>query len=202
MLCLQERRTCCVSLCPMRFSNFAVSYLGGVSSPMVIASSLLSCLFIVAVFFPAALAGMAGGCSMLSWKLRFVRIIKYLRYVVVPLPLLTCRRTTPSCQLRLKARVDLGDQTAEFIPFEVISTAILTYFYLLLGTNVRILVSAINTHFQPDAPGWCSMVLCTPGARFSTMALNPCDTSSCPKFPTEYERFARSGKIKMPVLTP
>ena len=35
---------------------------------------------------------------------------------------------TPSCQLRLKTRVDLGDQTAEFIPFEVISTAILTYF--------------------------------------------------------------------------
>jgi hypothetical protein len=62
---------------------------------------------------------------------------------------------TPSCQLRLKARVDLGDQTAEFILFEVISTAILTYFYLLLGTNVRILVSAINTRFQPDAPGWC-----------------------------------------------
>jgi len=28
----------------------------------------------------------------------------------------------------LKARVDLGDQTAEFIPFEVIRTAILTYF--------------------------------------------------------------------------
>jgi len=41
----------------------------------------------------------------------------------------------------LKARVDLGDQTAQFIPFEVISTAILTYFYLLLGTNVCILVS-------------------------------------------------------------
>ena len=99
-------------------------------------------------------------------------------------------------------RVDLGDQTAEFIPFEVISTAILTYFNLLLGTNVRILVSVINTRFQPDAPGWCSMVLCTPGARFGTMALNPCDTSSCPKFPTEYERFARSGKIKMLVLTP
>ena len=56
--------------------------------------------------------------------------------------------STPSCQLRLKARVDLGDQTAEFIPFEVISTAILTYFYLLLGTNVRILVSAINTRFN------------------------------------------------------
>ena len=63
--------------------------------------------------------------------------------------------TTPSCQLRLKARVDLGDQTAEFIPFEVISTAILTYFYLLLGTNVRILVSVIDTRFQPDAPRRC-----------------------------------------------
>jgi hypothetical protein len=52
---------------------------------------------------------------------------------------------TPSCQPRLKARVDLGDQTAEFIPFEVISTAILTYFHLTLGTNVRILVSALST---------------------------------------------------------
>ena len=54
--------------------------------------------------------------------------------------------TTPSCQLRLKARVNLGDQTAEFIPFEVISTAILTYFYLLLGTNVRILVGVLIMH--------------------------------------------------------
>ena len=160
MLCLQEWRTCCVSLCPMSFSNFAVLYSGGVSSPIIIASSLLSCLFIVAVFFPATLAGMAGGCSMLSWRLRFVRIIKYLRYVVVLLLLLTCRRTTPSCQLRLKARVDLGDQTAEFIPFEVISTAILMYFYLLSGTNARISVSAINTRFQPDAPGWCRCALC------------------------------------------
>ena len=33
-------------------------------------------------------------------------------------------------RIRLKARVDLNDQTAEFIPFEVIRTAILTYFYL------------------------------------------------------------------------
>jgi hypothetical protein len=65
------------------------------------------------------------------------------------------RGSTPSCKLRLKARVDLGDQTAELIPFEVISTAILTYFYLLLGTNVRILVSEIDTRFRPDAPGWC-----------------------------------------------
>ena len=55
---------------------------------------------------------------------------------------------TPSRRIRLKARVDLGDQTAEFMPFEVIRTAILTYFYLLLGTNVRILVSVINTRFQ------------------------------------------------------
>jgi len=62
------------------------------------------------------------------------------------------RRCTPSRRIRLKARVDLGDQTAEFIPFEVISTAILTYFYLLLGTNVCILVSVINTRFQLDAP--------------------------------------------------
>ena len=60
---------------------------------------------------------------------------------------------TPPRGIRLKACVDLGDQTAEFIPFEVISTAILTYFYLLLDTNVRILVSVINTRFQADAPG-------------------------------------------------
>ena len=53
----------------------------------------------------------------------------------------------------MKARVDLGDQTAEFIPFEVIRTAILTYFYLLLGINLRILVSVINTPFQMDASG-------------------------------------------------
>ena len=53
--------------------------------------------------------------------------------------------STPSCQLRLKARVDLGDQTAEFIPFEVISIAILTYFYLLLGINVRFWL-ARSTH--------------------------------------------------------
>jgi len=37
---------------------------------------------------------------------------------------------TPSWRIRLKARVDLGDQTTEFMPFEVICTAILTYFYL------------------------------------------------------------------------
>jgi hypothetical protein len=55
----------------------------------------------------------------------------------------------------LKARVDLGDQTVEFIPFEVIRTAISTYFYLFLGINLRILISVINTRFQPDAPGWC-----------------------------------------------
>jgi len=59
---------------------------------MIIASSLLSCLFIVAVFFPATLAGMAGGCSMLSWRLRFVRIIKYLRYVVVLLPFIDLQK--------------------------------------------------------------------------------------------------------------
>jgi hypothetical protein len=41
----------------------------------------------------------------------------------------------------VESAVDLGDQTAEFIPFEVISTAILTYFHLLLGTNVCISVS-------------------------------------------------------------
>ena len=57
--------------------------------------------------------------------------------------------------LRLKARVDLGDQMAEFMPFEVISTAILTYLHLTLGTNVRTLVSVINTRFQPDTPRRC-----------------------------------------------
>ena len=35
----------------------------------VIASGLLSCLLIVAVFFLTTLGGMAGGCSMLSWRL-------------------------------------------------------------------------------------------------------------------------------------
>ena len=58
----------------------------------------------------------------------------------------------PSRRIPLEAHVDLSDQTAEFIPSEVISTAILMYFYLLLGTNVRILVSVINTRFQADAP--------------------------------------------------
>jgi hypothetical protein len=53
----------------------------------------------------------------------------------------------------LKARVDLGDQTVEFIPFEVIRTAISTYFYLFLGINLRISISVINMRFQPDAPG-------------------------------------------------
>ena len=38
--------------------------------------------------------------------------------------------STPPWRIRLKAHVDLGDQTAEFIPFEVIRTATLTYFYL------------------------------------------------------------------------
>ena len=66
-------------------------------------------------------------------------------------------RCTPSRRIRLKARVDLGDQTAEFIPFEVIITAILTYFYLLLSTNVRIVVSVINTRFRPDAPRRCTL---------------------------------------------
>jgi hypothetical protein len=56
-----------------------------------------------------------------------------------------------------KARVDLGDHTAEFIPFEVISTTIITYFYLLLGKNVRILASVINMRFQPDAPRRCML---------------------------------------------
>ena len=48
-------------------------------------------------------------------------------------------------RIRLKARVDLSDQTAEFIPFEVIGTAILTYFCLFLGIYIRILISVINT---------------------------------------------------------
>ena len=67
--------------------------------------------------------------------------------------------STPSRRIRLKARVDLGDQTAQFIPFEVISTAILTYFYLLLGTNVCILVSVINTRFPLDAPRRCRIII-------------------------------------------
>ena len=71
---------------------------------------------------------------------------------------LRCATYTPPRRIRLKARVDLGDQTAEFIPFKVISTAILTYFYLLLGINVCILVSVINTRFQPDAPRRCTIL--------------------------------------------
>ena len=62
----------------------------------------------------------------------------------------TTSSSTPPRRIRLKACVDRGDQTAEFIPFEVISTAILTYFYLLLDTNIRILVSLINMRFRPD----------------------------------------------------
>ena len=53
----------------------------------------------------------------------------------------------------MKARVNLGDQTAEFIPFEVIRTAISMYFYLFLGIDLRISISVINMRFQPDAPG-------------------------------------------------
>jgi hypothetical protein len=64
---------------------------------------------------------------------------------------------TPSWRIRLKARVDLGDQAVEFIPFEVISTDISTYFYPFLGRNVRILVSVINTRFQADAPRRCTI---------------------------------------------
>jgi hypothetical protein len=86
---------------------------------------------------------------------------------------------TPSCQLRLKARVNLGDQTAEFIPFEVISTAILTYFYPFLGTNVRILVSVINTRFQPDAPGWCNI---------ESLSLSHCALPPAKKASTNSER--------------
>jgi len=42
---------------------------------------------------------------------------------------------TPPWRIRLKARVDIGDQTTEFIPFEAIRMAISTYFYLFLGIN-------------------------------------------------------------------
>ena len=57
---------------------------------------------------------------------------------------------TPPWRIRLKARVGLGDQTAEFILFEVIRTTISTYFYLFLGINLRILISVMNTRFQLD----------------------------------------------------
>ena len=46
---------------------------------------------------------------------------------------------TPSWRIRLKARVNLGDQTAEFMPFEVIRTAILTYFYLFFNLGYGLL---------------------------------------------------------------
>ena len=42
---------------------------------------------------------------------------------------------TPPWRIRLKARVDLGDQTAQFYTFTVISTTILTYFNVFLGIN-------------------------------------------------------------------
>ena len=58
------------------------------------------------------------------------------------------RRCTPSWRIRLKARVDLGDQTAEFIPFGVISTAILAYF-TLFWVQIYAYFSVINTRFQP-----------------------------------------------------
>ena len=64
--------------------------------------------------------------------------------------------STSPWRIRLKARVDLGDRTAEFVPFEVIRTAISTFFYLFLGINLHILISVINTRFPLDAPGWCS----------------------------------------------
>ena len=63
-------------------------------------------------------------------------------------------RAPPTPPIESACRLD--DQTAEFIPFKVTSTAILTYFHLLLDTNVRILVSVINTHFPPDAPRRCT----------------------------------------------
>ena len=60
---------------------------------------------------------------------------------------------TPPWRIWLKVRVNLSDQTAKFIPFKVIRTAILMYFYLFLGINLRISISVINMRFQADAPG-------------------------------------------------
>lgn len=64
-----------------------------------------------------------------------------------PLHKIIVRRDTASCQLRLEARVDPGDQTTEFIPFEVTSTAIFSVFYLLSGINLHVLISTISTRF-------------------------------------------------------
>jgi hypothetical protein len=53
---------------------------------------------------------------------------------------------TPPWRIRLKARVNLVDQTAPFYTLKVISTTILTNFNVFLGINL------INTRFQPDVP--------------------------------------------------
>ena len=105
-----------------------------------------------------------------------------------PQPSKPLRSCTPSRRIRLKARIGLGDQTVEFIPFEVISTAILTYFYLLLGTNVRILVSVINTRFQPDAPRRCKCAKITLSSmvrhsRYPSFLHRPRETCLCPPSP-------------------
>jgi hypothetical protein len=55
-------------------------------------------------------------------------------------------------------RVDLDDHTAQFYTFKVISTIIPTYFNVFLGINLRSLICAINTRFQPDAPR-CTILL-------------------------------------------
>ena len=68
--------------------------------------------------------------------------------------------STPPWRIRLKARVDLGDQTVPIYTFKVISTTILTYFKVFLGINPRSLICAINTRFQPDAPRWCIILVC------------------------------------------
>ena len=67
--------------------------------------------------------------------------------------------STPSWRIRLKACVDLGDQTAEFIPLGVNKHSHFNVFLPVLGINLCILISVINTRFQLDAPGWCSVVL-------------------------------------------
>ena len=59
-------------------------------------------------------------------------------------------KSTPPWCIRLKAHVDLSEQPAEFMSFEVIRTTISTYFYLFLGINLRILISVMNTRFQLD----------------------------------------------------
>ena len=58
--------------------------------------------------------------------------------------------STPSWRIRLNGRIyTLWSNEHGYV----------NVFLPVLGTNLRILISVINKRFQPDAPGWCSVVL-------------------------------------------